>query len=97
MRAVGVKLDVEDLMLKYNNIFWNSLWYFKLKHLEFDFMLPYEEGINKEVDDYLDICIGDDDDNKLENQNQNVKDDKTINKFDLNALKTDKIELILKA
>ena len=98
LRAVGVNLDVEDLMLKYNNIFWNSLWYFKLKHLEFDFMLPYEEGINKEVDDYLDICIGDDDDdNKLENQNQNVKDDKTINKFDLNALKTDKIELILKA
>ena len=98
LRAVGVNLDVEDLMLKYNNIFWNSLWYFKLKHLEFDFMLPYEEGINKEVDDYLDICIGDDEDeNKLENQNQKVKDDKTINKFDLNSLKTDKIELILKA
>ena len=53
-------------------------------------------GVNLDVED-LDICIGDDDDNKLENQNQNVKDDKTINKFDLNALKTDKIELILKA
>ena len=51
MRKCGVKLNVEDLMLKYKNIFWNSLWYFKLMKLEYDFMLPYEEGIEKKIDD----------------------------------------------
>ena len=92
LRACGVKLDVEDLMLKYNNIFWNSLWYFKLKHLEFDFMLPYEEGINKEVDDYLDISIGDDDGDKEEDKNQN--EEKIIRKFDSTALKIENIEIL---
>ena len=98
LRACGVKLDVEDLIFKYSNIFWNSLWYFKLKHLEYDFMLPYEEGLNKEVDDYLDICIGDDDEENKENEkeNDNKKEEKIIHKFDLNALKTDKFEVILK-
>ena len=38
---MGIKLDVEQFMFKYSNIFWNSLWYFKLNGLEYDFMLPY--------------------------------------------------------
>ena len=98
LRACGVKLDVEDLIFKYSNIFWNSLWYFKLKHLEYDFMLPYEEGLNKEVDDYLDICIGDDDEENKENEkeNDNKKEEKIIHKFDLNALKTEKFEVVIK-
>ena len=40
-KKVGIKLDVDDIMIKYSNIFWNSLWYFKLNKLEYDFMLPY--------------------------------------------------------
>ena len=96
LRACGVNLDVEDLMLKYNNIFWNSLWYFKLKHLEYDFMLPYEEGINKEIDDYLNICIGDDEENN-NNDKIELKQEKTINRFDLNKLKSERIEIILKS
>ena len=96
LRACGVNLDVEDIMLKYNNIFWNSLWYFKLKHLEYDFMLPYEEGINKEIDDYLDISIGDEE-NKSQKDNENNEDGKAVSKFDLNALKTEKIEILLKS
>ena len=98
LRACGVKLDVEDLIFKYSNIFWNSLWYFKLKHLEYDFMLPYEEGLNKEVDDYLDICIGDDDEENKENEkeNDNKTEEKIIHKFDLNALKTEKFEVVIK-
>ena len=96
LRACGVNLDVEDLMLKYNNIFWNSLWYFKLKHLEYDFMLPYEEGINKEIDDYLNICIGDDEENNNNDKNE-LKQEKTINRFDLNKLKSERIEIILKS
>ena len=100
LRACGVKMDVEDLMLKYNNIFWNSLWYFKLKHLEYDFMLPYEEGLNKKIDDYLDICIGDDEEKK-DNNNENNPDikieEKGVNKFDISALKIEKNEIILKS
>jgi len=37
----GINVDVEELMFKYNNVFWNSIWYFKLFKLDCDFMLPY--------------------------------------------------------
>ena len=99
LRTCGVKMDVEDLMLKFNNIFWNSLWYFKLKHLEYDFMLPYEEGLNKEIDDYLDISIGDDENKNDNNENKiEIKnEEKVINKFDLSMLKIEKNEIILKS
>ena len=30
-------------MFRYNNIFWNSIWYFKLYNLDCDFMLPYDK------------------------------------------------------
>ena len=90
LRAYGVKLDVEDLLLKYNNIFWNSLWYFKLKNLEYDFMLPYEEEIEKQVDDYLDISIGDDEENV-----KKYNKEKYIRNFDVDAFKSDKFEIVL--
>ena len=89
LRSCGVKLDVEDLMLKYKNIFWNSIWYFQLKHLEHDFMFPYEEGIEKKVDDYLDIGFEDD-----EEDTQNKKEVKYERNFDVNAFKSDKFEVI---
>ena len=47
LKNFGVKLDVEELMPKYSGIFWDSLWYFKLNGLEYDFMLPYERDSNK--------------------------------------------------
>ena len=90
LRACGVKLDVEDLMLKYNNIFWNSLWYFKLKHLEYDFMLPYEEQIEKKVDDYLYITIGDDE----ENQSNKYDQKNYIRNFEIDKFKPDKLQEI---
>ena len=40
-KNTGVKLDVHELMMNCNSIFWNSLWYFKLNGLEYDFMQPY--------------------------------------------------------
>ena len=89
LRAYSVKLDVEDLLLKYNNIFWNSLWYFKLKHLEYDFMLPYEEGLEKEVDDYLDISIGDDEEKEIKKYNK----EKYVRNFEVDSFKPDKIEI----
>ena len=50
-RNFGIKLDVEELMLKYNVIFWNSVWYFKLYNLEYDFMLPYQQCLDKMIFD----------------------------------------------
>ena len=38
---IGIKLDVDEFMMKYSTIFWDSLWYFKLNDLEYDFMQPY--------------------------------------------------------
>ena len=49
LRDFGIKLDVEELMFKYSNIFWNSLWYFKLNKLEYDFMLPYEKVFDEGI------------------------------------------------
>jgi DNA-directed RNA polymerase subunit RPC12/RpoP len=89
LRACGVKLDVEDLMLKYSNIFWNSLWYFKLKKLEYDFMLPYEEDIETKVDEYLDICIGDE-----ENEIKKYNKERYIRNFEVEAFKPDKIDIL---
>ena len=44
LKNYNIKLDVESLMKNYKDIFWNSLWYFKLNNLEYDFMLPYEQS-----------------------------------------------------
>ena len=52
-------------------------------------MLPYEEGIEKKVDDYLDIGFEDD-----EEDGQNKKEIKYERNFDVNAFKTDKFEVI---
>ena len=48
LKDFGIHVDVEELMLKYNNIFWDSIWYFKLNGLEYDFMLPYEKTYDNE-------------------------------------------------
>jgi len=42
LKNYNVKLDVEEYMKNYKEIFWDSLWYFKMNNLEYDFMLPYE-------------------------------------------------------
>ena len=49
LKDYGIRLDVEELIFKYNNIFWNTLWYFKLNKLEFDFMLPYEKEFDEGI------------------------------------------------
>ena len=45
LKDYGIKLDVEELLEKYNTTFWNTLWYFKLNNLDYDFMLPYEHNM----------------------------------------------------
>ena len=36
-----MELDVEKFMMNFSTIFWDSIWYFKLNNLEYDFMQPY--------------------------------------------------------
>ena len=38
-------IDVENLKVNYNPVFWNLIWYFKITGLPFDFILPYEANI----------------------------------------------------
>ena len=45
LKKFNVKLDIDMLMKQYRDIFWDSLWYFKLNNLEYDFMLPYAQNI----------------------------------------------------
>ena len=60
LRDFGIKLDLEDFMFKYSNIFWNSIWYFKLNNLEWDFMLPYERNFDvRKYNNNIDITTSD--------------------------------------
>ena len=38
-------INVEEFKSDYNPLFWNIIWYFKMKKLPFDFILPYEDNI----------------------------------------------------
>ena len=46
LKNFNVKLEVETFMKNYRDIFWDSLWYFKLNNLEYDFMLPYGQSVH---------------------------------------------------
>ena len=59
-RDFGIKLDLEEFMFKYSNIFWDSIWYFKLNGLEWDFMLPYERNFDvRKYNNNIDITTSD--------------------------------------
>ena len=38
-------INIEEFKSNYNPFFWNIIWYFKVKKLPFDFILPYEDNI----------------------------------------------------
>ena len=38
-------INIEEFKSNYNPFFWNIIWYFKMKKLPFDFILPYEDNI----------------------------------------------------
>jgi hypothetical protein len=46
LKEFGNKLDVENFKMRFNAVFWDSIWYFKAKNLDFEFMLPYEYSVN---------------------------------------------------
>ena len=72
-------------MMNYSTIFWDSLWYFKLNDLEYDFMLPYFYKL-EQIKPYteFDVTL---EDNVENNINNIIITDNTSNKFEKNRLK----------
>jgi len=102
LRNFGIKLDVEELMLKYNTIFWNSVWYFKLNNLEFDFMLPYQQYLDKMIfDKNLSISTFELEkdliNNKIiyEDENKEEEEEESIYKYNSNELSITKYEFFM--
>ena len=82
-RNVGVKLDVHELMMKYSTIFWNSLWYFKINKLDYDFMLPYYYRL-QEIKPYKELKVSLVENGKNESDDEDDKEPFEINKFKIN-------------
>ena len=83
LKDYGIKLDVEVLLEKYSTTFWNTLWYFKINNLDYDFMLPYEHNmdeinfnINQDVttSDLYKLSLDKKDSNKTINNSVNTED-----------------------
>jgi hypothetical protein len=79
-RNIGVKLDVDELMMKYSSIFWNSLWYFKLNGLEYDFMQPYYYRLET-VKPYKELKVTLIEQGKNDSDDEDSKQPFEINKF----------------
>ena len=52
LKDYGLKADVQNLRKKFTALFWNSIWYFHLMQLPFDFMIPYKECIGRRYSKY---------------------------------------------
>jgi hypothetical protein len=57
LKKYNIKLDVEEYIKSYKEIFWVSMWYFKLNNLEYDFMLPYEDDFHVKMIPYDNLYI----------------------------------------
>ena len=42
--------DAEKFKEKYHDIFWSYIWFFEVYKINYDFILPYERNINKEIE-----------------------------------------------
>jgi hypothetical protein len=88
LKTFGIKLDLDEFILKFGGIFWDSLWYFKLNKLEYDFMIPYENKYQAKFTHVLEVKKG-----KI---NNNIKINISNNKgFDLNDLEIEKYQLTI--
>jgi len=88
LKTFGIKLDLDEFILKFGGIFWDSLWYFKLNNLEYDFMIPYENKYQANYINILDVKKG-----KIKNDiKKNINNNKG---FDLNDLEIEKYQLTI--
>ena len=80
-----MKIDVEKFMMNYATIFWDSLWYFKLNNLEYDFMQPYYYRL-EEIKPYQEFDISLED---ISDKNNIIMDNVVDKyKFDSNKLQS---------
>ena len=86
LKHFNVKLDVEEYMRTYKEIFWDSLWYFKLNSLEYDFMFPYENRARETFapNHNLYITIK----GYVDEGTNNNNEDENISRFDNSQLKS---------
>ena len=64
-----MKIDVEKFMMNYSNIYWGSIWYFKLNNLEYDFMQPYYYRLEEiKTDPNFEINL-----DYIDDENNNIK------------------------
>ena len=89
VKIFGNKLDVEELMMKYPNIFWDSLWYFKLNGLEYDFMLPYPKNLHDIITkkQNLEISIKGSRDLIINNESESDEEQPKFNYFEMKICK----------
>ena len=92
IKQFGIKLDIEEFKHDFSKIFWNTIWYFKIKDLPYDFILPYEYTIDTSVlnklNSHLKINTA-----KIEEEQINNDEMNEIRKFDLNKLKIENIKI----
>ena len=88
LKTFGIKLDLDEFILKFGGIFWDSLWYFKLNKLEYDFMIPYENKYQAQYTHILEVKKGKITNDIKINTNNN-------NGFDLNDLYIEKYQMTI--
>ena len=88
LKTFGIKLDLDEFILKFGGIFWDSLWYFKLNKLEYDFMIPYENKYQAQYTHILEVKKGKITNDVKINTNNN-------NGFDLNDLYIEKYQMTI--
>ena len=95
LKKYNVKLDLEEYIKNYKEIFWDSLWYFKLNNLEYDFMLPYEENIHEETILNKNLYITIKGSNEI-NRDINLVNNTDQPRFDYYKLKTSNFSFFIK-
>ena len=90
LKTFGIKLDLDEFIIKFGGIFWDSLWYFKLNNLEYDFMIPYENKYQAKYINILDVEKG-----KIKNDVKININNNNNNGFDLNDLEIEKYQLTI--
>ena len=94
-KNIGVKLDVHDLMMKYPSIFWNSLWYFKINGLEYDFMQPYYYDL-KEIKTKNTISWVEMGKSNNDEESDDSDEDEKPKRFDMSKLKITSNRMVIK-
>ena len=87
-------------MMNYSTIFWDSLWYFKLNNLEYDFMQPYYYRCQPiKISTELNISLNDlsTKNTKTEKKEKNVSSSNKVNHsiFDYSKLQISNFNFII--